>query len=87
MPSSIVKNGKRRYRPSVMVNGVREFGPLTADESKDSYREAVAWEKMRKAELQELIDQDEAANDGRTRPLTIKEALDGATRQRHFPAT
>jgi integrase len=53
MPSLIIKRGKPRYRATVTVKGVRD-DKLFPDDSKDSFREAVLWEKTRKKELRAL---------------------------------
>lgn len=50
MPSLVKRNGKRRWRASIMVQGnVRQ--KLYPDDSKDSYRAAVQWEAQAKETL------------------------------------
>ncbi len=53
MPSLITVRGKKRYRGTVMVRGVRN-DQLFPNDSKDSMRAAAEWERKRK---QELIEQ------------------------------
>lgn len=50
MPSLCMKNGRRRWRGSVMVNGIRSRQWFD-DASKDSERAAAAWEATEKERL------------------------------------
>lgn len=52
MPSLITKRGKKRWRATVVVNGQRK-DQLFPDKSKDSFREAVSWEKEVKTKLEQ----------------------------------
>ena len=52
MPSLITKRGKKRYRGTVMVLGIRD-DKLFPDASKKSLRAALDWEEKREAELRQ----------------------------------
>lgn len=51
MPSLITKRGKKRWRATVMVNSQRK-DKLFPDNSKETFREAVSWEKEEKDRLE-----------------------------------
>lgn len=55
MPSLITKRGKKRWRATIMVEGQRQ-DQLFPDNSKESFRKAVIWEKEEKQKLENQID-------------------------------
>lgn len=57
MPSLLMRRGKRRYRGTVHVQGVRGPSKWFPDDSKKSYRDAVAWEQEQAALLHKKIRQ------------------------------
>jgi integrase len=73
MPSLISKRGKKRWRATVMVNGTRK-DKLFPDKSKNSYRQAVLWEK----EVTEQLEKEPIAMDCLTMLDWAEEYLDFA---------
>ena len=54
MPTLLNRRGKKRWRGSVMVSGVRS-SKIFPDESKQSFREAVLWETEEKKRIEKGI--------------------------------
>lgn len=85
MPSLCMKNGKRRWRGAVMVNGLRSRQWFD-DASKDSERAAAAWEATEKARLLALPQASQETATAWTIEMWANAVLDHA-QARMAPAT